>query len=132
MGAHMKKDNCCFKRFPTREYIYKFINEVRSYLFVGYFEKVSGSKESFRKKKIKKISSLFRKHICCNKDNLKRFIDSLSDLEVSLNKDLDFFFESDPASESKDEIILAYPGFLAITYYRNPFMTCYMMIIRMH
>ena len=35
-----------------------------------------------------------------------------------LAKDLDFFYESDPACESKEEIILAYPGFYAILIYR--------------
>ena len=35
-----------------------------------------------------------------------------------LQKDLDFFYESDPASEDKDEIVIAYPGYYAIIYYR--------------
>ena len=35
-----------------------------------------------------------------------------------LAKDLEFFYESDPACESREEIILAYPGFYAILIYR--------------
>ena len=33
-------------------------------------------------------------------------------------KDLDFFFESDPAANNLDEIKITYPGFKAITFYR--------------
>ena len=35
-----------------------------------------------------------------------------------LKEDLDFFLDSDPAVDSKEEVILAYPGYKAITYYR--------------
>ncbi len=35
-----------------------------------------------------------------------------------LNTDIEATFDGDPAADSKDEIILAYPGFLAITIYR--------------
>lgn len=108
----------CFERFPTREHIRQFVDQVRNYLFVGYFENERGNKECYRKRKIKLIKKYFRKYICYDENNVNAFISSLGELESSLNKDLDFFFESDPASESKDEIILAYPGFLAITYYR--------------
>ena len=118
MGAYDMKEKSCFERFPTRINIYHFINEVRAYLFPGHFEKVSGNLECYKTKKIKRISKLFRKYICYKPENLKGFIESLPSLKEALDKDLDFFFESDPASESKDEIILAYPGFLAITYYR--------------
>ena len=35
-----------------------------------------------------------------------------------LDTDLEAFFDGDPAAESRDEIILCYPGFYAITVYR--------------
>ena len=35
-----------------------------------------------------------------------------------LNTDLEAFFDGDPAAESRDEIILCYPGFYAITVFR--------------
>jgi len=39
-------------------------------------------------------------------------------IKECIKKDLNFFYESDPAANSIDEIRLAYPGFIAITYYR--------------
>lgn len=55
-----------------------------------------------------------------NKRYLSYFIskEDLEELKKDINKDLDFFFESDPAADSKDEIKLTYPGLKAITYYR--------------
>ena len=47
--------------------------------------------------------------------------DSLIDfatLRTELTKDISFAYESDPAAGSMDEIILCYPGFLAVFVYR--------------
>ena len=46
------------------------------------------------------------------------FIDKLEDVKDALKDDLAFFMISDPAIDSKEEIILAYPGYQAITCYR--------------
>ena len=43
---------------------------------------------------------------------------SLGKLEEDLKKDLDFFMVSDPAISSIEEVIITYPGYLAITLYR--------------
>ena len=39
-------------------------------------------------------------------------------IKDKVKKDLDFFFESDPAANNLDEIKITYPGFKAITFYR--------------
>ncbi len=111
-----KKVETCFETFPKRKDIIKFVDEVRNYLFPGYFEKMAGSKEDYLKKKVKNIEKLYTKHVCSH--SASYFIKELDNLAEVMAKDADFFFESDPASESKDEIIIAYPGFLAVTYYR--------------
>lgn len=48
----------------------------------------------------------------------KAFFSKVDDIKKKLLKDLDFFYESDPASDSLDEILSCYPGYKAITYYR--------------
>lgn len=48
----------------------------------------------------------------------KRFFDELPNLELKLEKDAIAIFNGDPASESKDEVIICYPGFFAIAIYR--------------
>ncbi len=47
-----------------------------------------------------------------------RFLHQIPEVRAYLETDLEAFFDGDPAAESKDEIILAYPGLLAITIYR--------------
>ena len=39
-------------------------------------------------------------------------------IKKELEKDIEAFYEGDPASTSKEEIIITYPGFLAIMIYR--------------
>ena len=106
----------CFEIFPKRKDIKTFMNEVRCYLFPNYFEKASSNIVKYRLKKLKEIRKLYSKYICY--DTVDAFINSLDKVEEELKKDLDFFFESDPAADSKDEIVVAYPGFYAIAYYR--------------
>lgn len=53
-----------------------------------------------------------------NEQVAKAFIEHLAALKIVLTKDLDAIFEGDPAAKSKNEIILAYPGFQAIACYR--------------
>ncbi len=46
------------------------------------------------------------------------FLNSIPRVREYLDTDLEAFFDGDPAAESRDEIILCYPGFYAITVYR--------------
>ena len=42
----------------------------------------------------------------------------LPDIQRTLQKDLDAFFDGDPAAHSMEEVVLSYPGFFAIFIYR--------------
>lgn len=46
------------------------------------------------------------------------FLKKIPRIREYLETDLEAFFDGDPAAESKDEIILSYPGMFAITVYR--------------
>lgn len=46
------------------------------------------------------------------------FFDSLNDIHLSLVNDLNAIIEFDPAAKSKNEVLIAYPGFFAILTYR--------------
>lgn len=56
------------------------------------------------------------------KESANRIVDGFcNELPVLLSKlkaDSHFIFQNDPAAESIEEVLLAYPGFLAITHYR--------------
>jgi serine O-acetyltransferase len=55
---------------------------------------------------------------CDNAEKARQLFESLPELYRVLNTDVDAIFEGDPASRSKFEIIRAYPGFYAISFYR--------------
>lgn len=46
------------------------------------------------------------------------FMDKIPEIREVLETDIDAFYEGDPAAYSKAEILLSYPGLLAITIYR--------------
>lgn len=48
----------------------------------------------------------------------KKFLIRLPDILKQLNQDVECLYQHDPASKSKEEVILAYPGFFAIAVYR--------------
>ncbi len=51
-------------------------------------------------------------------DVAEKFILKLPDIHQKLWADAEFIYKGDPAAESIDEVILAYPGFMAIIIYR--------------
>ncbi len=106
----------CFEAFPKRDAVKGFLKEVKSYMYPNYFEDAGKDIDSFKKKKLKVIRKLYEKSIC--KTTSDAFLAKLDEIKGKLDKDLDFFFDSDPAADSKDEIVMAYPGFMAIAYYR--------------
>ena len=46
------------------------------------------------------------------------FIDRIPDIRECLETDIEAFYEGDPAAYSKAEILLAYPGLMAVSIYR--------------
>ncbi len=85
-------------------------------MYPNYFEDAGDDISSFKKKKLEIIKKIYLKSIC--NTTWDKFALVIDDIKAKLDKDLDFFYEGDPAADSKDEIIMAYPGFMAIAYYR--------------
>lgn len=110
------KMNKCFETFPKRNEVKEFLKELKSYMYPNYFEDAGDDISSFKKKKLEIIKKIYLKSIC--KTTWDKFVLVIDDIKAKLDKDLDFFYEGDPAADSKDEIIMAYPGFMAIAYYR--------------
>lgn len=106
----------CFETFPKRNDIKQLMYEIRNYFFPDYFESTNKDKDAFLDKKFKLIKKLYCSYVCY--DTADKFMSSLNDIKTQLYTDLDFFYESDPAADSKDEIVMAYPGFFAIAFYR--------------
>ena len=67
---------------------------------------------------LENIKKLFLSSIKNDEKEANLFISSLPVIKRELEQDLDFFMDSDPAADSKEEVVLAYPGYKAIRYYR--------------
>ncbi len=105
-----------FNNLPNFNKIYEFIDSIKQYIFLGYFEQIEDNIETYKLAKLEQIKELFHDYIDKNDGDL--FINKIDQLGSDLEKDLSYFMDSDPAAESKEEIVFTYPGYLAIIYYR--------------
>jgi len=102
-----------------------FLNELIDLLFPHFSSKIYYSPEDI----IAKLQLLERNLISLlkivlenGKENINRtaknYISKIPQVHDMLWLDAEEIFQGDPAAESIDEVILAYPGFMAITIYR--------------
>lgn len=96
------------KNIPTFEKIYEFVGQVRRHIFEGAFENESVSLDDIQK--------AFETVISPNTNVDIR--PAIEGLEKDMKEDLSYFMASDPAIDSELEVVLTYPGFLAIFSYR--------------
>ncbi|HBF68409.1 MAG TPA: serine acetyltransferase [Firmicutes bacterium] len=92
------------KQCFNRKLIVEFVEEIEKYFFCD--------------ESLEKANKLFSCAICDDKKNRISFFKELPIVKQELKSDLSYFFESDPASDTEEEIVYCYPGYKAITYYR--------------
>lgn len=61
---------------------------------------------------------IFSENFNSDENVISKFKEGMAEIKSILYKDIDFYLESDPAAESKEEILITYPGFFAICHYR--------------
>ncbi len=125
---------------PSRDAIIRIIHQFQRILFPGYFIPVKLDKVSLQYYLGQETISLFeelshqialclrydciRHDLPCTycdengRDEAIRFMRQLPNLKNLLTKDVRAAYEGDPAASSLDEIILCYPGLVAVTVYR--------------
>lgn len=130
------------EHMPSRQSVDAILVKLRSLLFPGFFEAVKVNSHSLPyitgQKVIEVASSLQEeilkslcwdcreskkcvdKSVCLTKsqDIVSAFMAYIPELRKSLKEDATANFQGDPAATSVSEVILAYPGFQAITVYR--------------
>jgi serine O-acetyltransferase len=135
-------EDAFFKRhrriFPRRSIIYNLIKEIRSLMFPGYFDDESLAGESSealvgeRLLRIERVlceqvrrallydnRRLSEEEACAQAQRIaSEFIDELPHIQELLLKDAEAAFEGDPAAQSREEVILCYPGMNAIFVHR--------------
>ena len=115
-------------KIPSRKCIASILNQVKDLLFPGYFEPTCITADNRKELITQKVTVLVEalteeiKKIpgfaLSATDLTHAFIAYLPLLRSQLKEDAVAHFEGDPAAKNEDEIILAYPGFQAITVHR--------------
>jgi len=103
----------------------KFIDKQINLLFPHFSENILTDKQSIlqeiksiKKELVELIYSLNGYSLVNAEIVSQSYIDKLPDVHRKLWNDAKAIYEGDPAAESLDEVILAYPGFMAILIYR--------------
>jgi len=130
------------KALPSRESVITILRALQSLIFPGFYEEEVIDKHaifSITGQRLflvyRRLSEEIEKGIChdCVEDNdchkhdrcrekaqtvTERLLTMLPAVRAALLKDVDAFFEGDPAAKSRSEVILSYPGLTALTAYR--------------
>ena len=129
----------CAKPLPNRDAIIEVIRELRKVIFPGYFDSTQcteGLSEFHIGEVLSRTFRILANQIEIafnykNEENLTReqikeksekittgFYQKLPYIQQLLYKDVQAFYDGDPAAKSKEEIIFSYPGLVAIYVYR--------------
>ena len=106
----LKLDLC---KILNKKEILQFVNSIKRVVFKGLYVSCN-SEDNY----LDKAKEEFIKEISSKEDDVKFFFSRLEDIKEDLYKDLEFFYESDPACNCIEEIIASYPGYEAIFYHR--------------
>ncbi|MBR5308353.1 MAG: serine acetyltransferase [Clostridia bacterium] len=129
----------CAKPLPNRDAIIEVIRELRKVIFPGYFDNnqcSSGLSEFHVGELLSRIFRIlstqieiafnYRNEEGLSKEQIKEksekittgLFQKLPYIQQMLYKDVQAFYDGDPAAKSKEEIIFSYPGLVAIYVYR--------------
>ena len=111
---------------PDRRKIIGIIQDIQMFLFPGLIEEEQASERMLLERIRWQLACQIELAIGFNghseglqpEEIADRFIMQLPEVYRMLLTDIDALYEGDPAATSKEEVIVAYPGFFAIVVYR--------------
>ncbi len=112
---------------PDRKEVIAVVKDVQSLLFPRYFKSsVTNDRETLMytvyrriKNQIEMACAFSGEHCSLDPETAAaQFIQSLPGIKELLIKDIEAIYEGDPAAMSRDEVLICYPGFYAISIYR--------------
>lgn len=113
-----------FSKLPSRTFIYKFTDELIDLIFpiestfTFRYEVAEERQERLGRHLNDILQPLADRLTLPAEEIIEKFFRALPAIYNQLIIDAEFFMQSDPAAESIEEVIIAYPGFYAITVYR--------------
>jgi serine O-acetyltransferase len=118
----MENKTPVFSQMPSRRGTYSFMEDIFEFIFPVEIAPSSNQEERNYKRLTTNLSSiiasLFSNDQSASDHLAQKFFSEISSLRQMLLSDAELFIDSDPAANGIAEIIIAYPGFYAITMYR--------------
>ena len=120
----IKAENCAF--VPSRDAVAEIISDLQSLMFPGFFKGMTGHTVSeglalVRVKlgaQIERAYAFVGEDASMSADACDKFLATLPKIKALLLKDIEALYLGDPAAKCREEVLLCYPGFYAISVYR--------------
>lgn len=118
--ASLKKDEFDQTYYGDRNEITRFYKNLRYALFLNcYFENRNQELlEKYIEESKDHLKKFFGKEYKKHETKIEEIYDKLPQIKEMLMMDVEAIFDGDPAANSYKEIVLTYPGFVAISIYR--------------
>ena len=104
-----------------QDYFFSFLEDVHELVLLDYLRSAFTEDDVFilSKKVQYKLNLILKENKTENiEEKVSFFMNSIPELRISVLESADTIFNDDPASDTVQEVILCYPGFLAIFNYR--------------
>lgn len=119
LGELLKKKEECPLQAYSRDGIREFYEDIRELLFFNAYHPKGDMEDAWRiSERAKERFTSFAQKEMQNPPSFTAFYEELPKLKRLLDSDVVSIYEGDPACRSCMEVILAYPGFIAISAYR--------------
>lgn len=122
INAVFKRNTICFKGFPDKQIAEGFIDELFFFLFGTHEKKLGEEKLAEQYEGIKNAFSALLYELIRNEEQVKQHTTSLFEAIPRIYKNLfldaEAILKFDPAAQSIEEVLVAYPGFYATAIYR--------------
>ncbi|WP_018617192.1 serine O-acetyltransferase [Segetibacter koreensis] len=122
INAVFKRNTTCFKGFPDKQIAEDFIDELFFFLFGTHKRKLGEEKLVEQYEGIKSTFSALLFELVKNEEQVKQHTSSLfaaiPHTYKNLLLDAEEILKFDPAAQSIEEVLVAYPGFYATAIYR--------------
>jgi serine O-acetyltransferase len=114
-------ETTCYIVNIDRSKVIEFYKDVRSALFLNHYKKNPSVGDIERLLTDARIDLIDGIRDCSIKDGeelVNKFFDHIDEIKELLNGDVAAIYNGDPAAKSISEVVLSYPGFIAISAYR--------------
>lgn len=122
INAVFKRNTVCFRGFPDKQIAEDFIDELFFFLFGTHERKSGAEKLENQYDGLKSTFSALLYELLKNEEKVKQHTLSLFDAIPQIYQDLlldaEAILKFDPAAQSIEEVLVAYPGFYATAIYR--------------